>query len=707
MRFSRALACLVLLFPLLANDFRYPNAPRGTAVNDYHGIRIADPYRWLENSDSPETRLWIAQENALTNSYLATVPNTPAIKDRLAVLFSAVVYPSSLGRPAAIVNKGDRYFFLRRDSGKNQPILYWMASRTATPKPLLDPNSLSAGGTAALSTWSISNDGKLLAYGIERSGSDWQDIRFRDVDSGRDLRDKLEWIKFGGAEWTSDGRGVYYSRFPKPDEKSMLTEANFNQLLYFHKLETAQSGDRLVYERPDHKDWTFGPTVTDDGRYLIIQVNQGTRPENLIFYEDLRSRDKKTVELINRFDAVYDFLGNRGSKFYFRTTAGAPRDRIVSIDVDRGNAHSEIVPEKSSVLDQATLSGDSLYLVYSKDVASQVIAYGLDGTHSREVPLPGKGQVVWAERSTHSAEQFFSFESFTEPETLYSFPVGTWRSEPLEASHLPFDPVKFETRQVFYNSKDGTRIPMFLIGRKGFKPNPETPCLLWGYGGFDITVAPHYNPLFLEWIELGGIVASANLRGGGEYGEAWHQAGMKLKKQNVFDDFIAAAEWLIANKYTSQRKLAINGASNGGLLVGAVLSQRPDLFGAAVPQVGVMDMLRFNKFTIGHAWTSDYGSPDNPVEFKAIRAYSPLHNIREGGKYPPTLVLTSDHDDRVVPAHSFKYTAELQYAQAGQAPILIRIETAAGHGGGKPISKRIDEAAAILAFLEKSLGMVQ
>ena len=376
---------------------------------------------------------------------------------------------------------------------------------------------------------------------------------------------------------------------------------------------------------------------------------------------------------------------------------------MITIDVDNGNRVNEVIPQNGNVLDQAVLTGNSLYLVYQKDVASQVLSCSLDGKNIREVPIPGKGHVRWAERCTQSAEQFFSFESFTQPETLFA--LKRFAIKPFEASRLPFDPASFETRQVFYASKDGTRIPMFLIGRKGFQPNPETPCLLYGYGGFNVSNAPRYTALYLEWIELGGIVASANLRGGGEYGEQWHEAGMKLKKQNVFDDFIAAAEWLIANKYTSRKKLGIYGRSNGGLLIGAVLNQRPDLFGAAVPGVGVMDMLRFDKFTIGHAWTSDYGSPENPAEFKVLRAYSPLQNVREGGIYPPILILTSDHDDRVVPAHSFKYAAEMQYAQAGSAPILIRIETAAGHGGGKPVSKQIDESAAILGFLEKSLGM--
>jgi prolyl oligopeptidase len=706
---SRLLLILIGAFVicalLLGDKLQYPAAPRENVTDDYHGIRVADPYRWLENPDSPRSRKWIEEENALTNSFLANVPNFPAIKDRLASLWTPVAYPSATtdGR-AALVNKAGRYFFMRRDSGNNQPILYWMLSRDATPKPLLDPNRLSADGTAALLSWAISNDGKLLAYGIARSGSDWQIIYFRDVDTGRDLADKLEWSKFIPPEWASDNKGIYYARFPKPADENVLTSANYNQQLCFHKLRTQQTEDTLIYERPDHKDWLFQPRESDNGRYLIIHVSEGTRPENLIFYRELGRPGAKTIELINKFEAVYKFLGNRGSKFYFLTTAGAPKGRVVVIDVTHANAVVEVVPQTGDVLDQAVLTGQSLYLVYAKDVSSFVVKCGLDGMDRREIELPGMGHVLWAERLARPEEQFFSFEGFAQPETLYSLNTHTWRIAPFEKSKLPFDPESFETRQIFYMSKDGTRIPMFLVGRKGFEANPNTPCLLWGYGGFDISTTPQYRPLYLEWIELGGIFASANLRGGGEYGEEWHKAGMQAKKQNVFDDFIAAAEWLIANKYTSRNKLAIYGRSNGGLLVGAVLNQRPDLFGAAIAGVGVMDMLRFPKFTIGHAWTPEYGSPDNPVDFKIIRAYSPLHNIREGGEYPPTLVLTSDHDDRVVPAHSFKYAAELQYAQAGPAPVLIRIETSAGHGAGKPITKQVEEAAAVIAFLESARG---
>ena len=705
----RLILGLVVSLTLSAQSTKYPPAARGNVTDNFPGERVADAYRWMEDPDTPEARAWINAENALTDSFLSSGADIPALKKRLTELWSPVIYmrPPADTDQAGFARKRNRYFFYRRDPGRNQPILYWMNSRTDQPKPLLDPNTLSSEGTAAISSWSISEDGKLVAYGIARSGSDWQDIRFREVDSGKDRPDMLEWSKNSAPEWATDGSGVYYSRYPKPDEKDLLRSANYDHKLYFHKLGTAQSDDKLLYERPDHRDWRFYPRVTDDGRYLLIYVAEGTRVENLVFYRELKSESSKTTELISTFKGEYTFLGNQGATFYFKTTYEAPKGRVVAIDISKGAEHTPVIPEAENVLDQAVLEGSTLHLVYQKDVTSEVVVCGLDGKNRRAVPLPGIGTVYWATRSGGSDEQFFSYLTFTQPEMLYSLNTGSWKVAPFEKTQLPFDPNAFEVRQVFYPSKDGTKIPMFLIGKRGFKPDPSTPALLYGYGGFNISVTPTYSPLYLQWIELGGIVASANLRGGGEYGQAWHEAGMKLKKQNVFDDFIAAAEWLIANKYTSKEHLGIYGRSNGGLLVGAVLNQRPDLFGAAVPAVGVMDMLRFHKFTVGGGWTSDYGSPDNPVEYKAIRAYSPLHNVRDGGIYPPTLVLTSDHDDRVVPAHSFKYAAALQRAQEGPAPILIHIETSAGHGGGKPATKQVDEAATIIAFLQKTIGKKQ
>lgn len=697
-----AFVAVLLSVPMTGASLQYPAAPRGNVVDDYHGVRIADPYRWLENPDSPESRQWIRAENALTESYLKTVPDTNALKSQLTKLWTPAAYPMG-----GFAEEGGRYFFLRRDPGKNQPILYWKAAGDdSQAKVLLDPNTLRADGTAALDSWSVSRDGKILAYGIARAGSDWQDIQFRTVDDGKDLNDKLEWSKFSALEWSPDGSGIYYTRYPQPAPDSFLTAANSNQELRFHTLRTAQRSDRLIYSRPDHKTWTFDPIVTEDGGYLIIEVHEGTRPENLVFYRTLKEPNAKTIELSRTFDAQYQFLANEGAKFYFETTDNAPRGRVISIDTAAANRKAEIVPQKQAVLDQAVILGDSMYLNYQQDVVAHLYTAPLKTRELREVATPGKGAASWAEHGPKHGPGFFWFGSFVEPTSLYSVAPNATEVKRFSPGDLPFDPKSFETRQVFYPSKDGTKIPMFLIGKHGFSAHAETPCLLWGYGGFDIAEAPHYSPLYLEWVQRGGLVAVANLRGGSEYGEAWHQAGMKLHKQNVFDDFIAAAQWLIENRYTSTPKLAIYGRSNGGLLIGAVLNQRPDLFGAAIAGVGVMDMLRFDQFTVGQGWTSDYGSPSNPVEFKAIRAYSPLHNIHDGTRYPPVLVLTADHDDRVVPGHSFKYTAAMQHAQGGPAPILIRIETSAGHGGGKPVGKQVDEAAAIIGFLQKALGLV-
>jgi prolyl oligopeptidase len=603
--------CLAVLLslPIAAASLQYPSAPRGNVVDDYHGTRIADPYRWLENPDSPESRKWIQAENALTESYLKTVPDTDAIKSQLMKLWTPVTYPSG-----GFAARGGRYFFLRRDPGKNQPILYWRTDRAdSQPKILLDPNTLRADGTAALDSWSLSRDGKMLAYGIARAGSDWQDIQFRSVDDCKDLTDKLQWSKFSSLEWSPDGSGIYYTRFPEPAQNSLLTAANYNQELRFHTLRTAQSSDRLVYSRPDHKTWEFDPIVTEDGTYLVIEVHEGTRPENLVFYRRLKEPAAKTVELNSTFDAQYQFLANDRAKFYFETTDGAPRGRVISIDTSAANRKAEVIPQKQAVLDQAVILDDSMYLNYQQDVVAHLYTASLNTRELREVALPGKGTASWAEHGPKHGPGFFWFGSFTEPTSLYAVAPNATEGTRYGTGQLPFSPQSFETRQVFYNSKDGTKIPMFLIGRRGFKANPETPCLMWGYGGFDIAVTPQYSPLFLEWVQGGGLVAVANLRGGSEYGEAWHQAGMKLHKQNVFDDFIAAAQWLTENRYTSTAKLAIYGRSNGGLLIGAVLNQRPDLFGAAIAGVGVMDMLRFDKFTVGQGWTSDYGSPGIPL----------------------------------------------------------------------------------------------
>jgi prolyl oligopeptidase len=678
----------------------YPPARRSDQADVLHGARVEDPYRWLEDADSAETRSWVTAENALTEQYLSQIPARERIKRRLTELWNFERY-------AGFFKESNRYFLLRNDGLQNQNVLYTLPSLHGKEHALLDPNELSKDGTVALSGYYVSKDGKQLAYSISRSGSDWLEWRVRSIETGRDLPDLLRWSKFSGAAWSTDNKGFYYQRFAEPRSADELTGTNYNAKLYYHRLGQEQSSDELIYEHPEQKDWQFDSTTTEDGRYLIMSVSKGAEDKNLVFYRDLKTPGTKMVELVGVFEGAYIFLGNEGGRFYFRTTGGTPRGRIILIDVARPERANwtEIVPEQKETLEDARMAGGMLALSYLKDAYSAAKIYKLSGTFVRDVTLPGIGTVGWSTAGLRDTELFYSYASFTTPPVMYRYDLKTGASTVERQSKLSFDPSAYEIKQVFYNSKDGTRIPMFLVHKKGLVFNGTTPTLLYGYGGFNISLTPAFSVPVIEWIESGGLYAVPNLRGGGEYGEAWHEAGTKHTKQNVFDDFIAAAEWLIANKYTSTPKLAISGRSNGGLLIGAVLNQRPDLFGAALPAVGVMDMLRFHKFTIGWAWTVDYGSPDSADDFPSLRAYSPLHNIKPGTQYPPTLVTTADHDDRVVSGHSFKYAAALQHAQEGRAPILIRVDVKAGHGAGKPTTKLIEETADIFAFLEKSLQM--
>ncbi len=676
----------------------YPPARRSDQADVYHGVRVEDPYRWLEDPDSAESKAWVAAENSLTSEYLKQIPVRAKIERRLTELWNFERY-------SGFFKAGGRYFYSRNDGLQNQNVLYVADSVHGNGRLLLDPNVLSKDGTVALSGLAVSENGKLLAYSISRSGSDWQEWRVRDIASGQDLPELVNWSKFSNAGWSIDNGGFYYQRFPEPSSKEQLTGLNQEAKLYYHTLGKPQSSDKLIYERPDHKDWNFDGSSTEDGRYLVLQITHGTEEKNLVFYRDLQAPGAKMVELIDKFDGSYGFLGKEGSSFYFRTTNGAQRGRIIAIDLsnpERANWR-EIVPERKEKLDDARMAGGMLVLSYLKDAYNAASIYKLDGSFVRDVALPGIGTVAWSDARLKDTELFYSYTTFTEPAAIYRYDLKTGATEAVRRSKLNFDPASYETHQVFYNSKDGTRIPMFLVYKKGLTRNGANPTYLYGYGGFNISLTPSFSVPIIEWMERGGIFAMPNLRGGGEYGEDWHEAGRKHNKQNVFDDFIAAAEWLISNKYTSTPKLAIGGASNGGLLIGACLNQRPDLYGAALPAVGVMDMLRFHKFTIGWAWMDDYGSPDNAEDFEALRAYSPLHNIKPGTKYPPTLITTADHDDRVVSGHSFKYAAALQHAQEGPAPILIRIETKAGHGAGKPIAKSIEEAADRWAFLAHAL----
>lgn len=686
----------------------YPAAKKGNVVDDYNGVKVADPYRWLEDTNSPETAAWVEAENKVTQAYLAQIPERDKIRKRLTELFNYERYPAiALEEYAGVFQAGGRHFIFRNSGLQNQYVLYVLDKPGGPERVLLDPNLLRADGTAALNTLAVDHDGKLLAYSISQAGSDWSEFHVRDIATGKDLSDHIQWAKFTNAAWTHDGRAFYYQRFPEPDSNKALTASNENAKLYLHRVGDPQSADKLIYERPDQPRWMFGPQVSDDGHYLVNGIFGGDESWNLLFYEDLQASRPKMIELINQPKAKYNFLGNDGSRFFIHTTDSAPKGRIIIIDVnhpERAN-WKEIVPERTETLQSAQLVSGKLILSYLKDAHAQLQLAGLDGKVQHEIALPGLGSVDMSPAYSTDTEMFYSFNSYTSPAIIYRYDVRSNQSTVYRQSKLSFDPSQYETEQVFYASKDGTRVPMFLVHRKGLKRDGQNPTLLYGYGGFNIAMTPTFNPAFLGWMEMGGLFAVANLRGGSEYGEAWHQAGIKLHKQNVFDDFISAAEWLIANKYTSTPKLAIHGGSNGGLLIGAVLNQRPDLFGAAMPAVGVMDMLRYNKFTIGAAWEGDYGSPQKPEEFKALLAYSPLHNIKPGGHYPPTLITTSDHDDRVVPGHSFKYAATLQAAQGAAAPILIRVETRAGHGAGKPTTKIIEEYADRFAFLVRELHM--
>ena len=678
---------------------KYPNAKKVEQTDDYHGVKVADPYRWLEEIDSADTKAWINVQNKITGDYLATIPQRERIKKRLTELWNYEKY-------SAPFKEGGRYFYFKNDGLQNQYVLYVADTVTDKGRVLLDPNTLSKDGTVALSGYAISSDGKTLAYGLSASGSDWQEWRFRSVETGADLPDVLKNIKFSGASWTRDGKGVFYSRYPEPDEKSKLAAVNEFQKLYYHRLGTPQTEDALVYERSDDKEMGISANVSEDGKWLNVIVWKGTSPNVMVYYKDLSDPNSRIMPLVEKFENEYSFLGNDGSLFYYKTDKDAPRGRIVAVDVNaKERAWREIIPQAAETIAGVSFINNQFVLNYLKDAYTQVRIFDKKGKSVRSVALPGIGSAGGFSGKQTDTETFFTFESFTAPPTIFRYDMKSGKSEIFRQSNVKFNAGDFEVKQVFYNSKDGTRVPMFIVHKKGIKLDGTNPTLLYGYGGFSVSLTPWFSVSILNWLESGGVYAMPNLRGGAEYGEEWHIAGTKLKKQNVFDDFIAAAEYLIREKYTSPKKLAIKGESNGGLLIGAVLNQRPELFGAALPGVGVMDMLRFTEFTIGSAWTSDYGSPKIKEEFEALYKYSPLHNLKTGTNYPPILITTADHDDRVFPAHSFKYAAALQAVQSGDAPVLIRIETKAGHGAGKPTAKIIEEAADIYGFLMKSLGM--
>jgi prolyl oligopeptidase len=696
-----ALLIPAMIVTIDGQSLQYPDTRKSAQTDDYFGAAVADPYRWLEDDNSAETAAWVAAQNKVTFAYLAGIPARERLRQRLTELWNYERY----GSPK---REGAAYVFSKNDGLQNQPVIYKARTLDATPEVLLDPNTLSADGTVALGAAAFSDDGRLMAYAVATSGSDWHEWRVRDVATATDRADVIKWSKFSGAAWKKDGSGFYYARFDAPKAGDELSAVNKNQKVYFHELGAAQDADVLVYQRPDKPDWGFNPEVTDDGKYLLLYQSEGTERENRIFVQDLAKPGSTLEPFLDAFDASYQIVGNDGATFYVLTDKDASRGRLVAINRASPAPASwkTLIGEgpNRDVLGSVAMLGSRFVASWQVDAHEKLRVYGLNGAPEREIALPTIGSVSFSSRR-RDTEGFYSFTSFTYPTTVFRYDPVTGASTVFKRPTVKFSPDAYETTQVFYPSKDGTKIPMFITARKGLAKNGANPTLLYAYGGFNISLTPAFRPDTIAWLEMGGVYAVPNLRGGGEYGKAWHDGGRLAVKQNVFDDFIAAAEYLIAQKYTSTPKLAMSGGSNGGLLVGACMTQRPDLFGAALPAVGVMDMLRFHKFTIGWAWKSDYGSSETKEGFATLIKYSPLHNLKPGTAYPPTLITTADHDDRVVPAHSFKFAAALQAAQKGPNPVLIRIETKAGHGAGKPTSKQIEERADVFAFLVKTLGM--
>ncbi len=675
----------------------YPETAKTDVVDTYFGTSVPDPYRWLENDTSAQTAAWVAAQNKVTGEYLSKIPFRGALLRRL----TAVADYEKIGAPA---KKHGKYYFYKNDGLQNQSVLYVQNSLDGEARVMLDPNKLSADGTVALTGTSFSHDGKYMAYTISRSGSDWTEIYVIDTESGQTLDDHIVWAKFTGAAWHGDG--FYYSAYDAPEAGKEYSNVNENHKIYYHKLGTPQSADRLVYENKAYPKRFYSASVSDDETLLFV-YESGDGAGNALYVKDLTKPDAPLTAMATDMRYQYYPVETIDGKTYIFTNYGAPRYRIMATTADKPAQKdwTEVVAEGQSVLSGVQVIGGKLLLTYDKDVANHAYVYSLDGKMEHEVKLPGLGSVGFS-GDKDDRECFFTFTSFTIPGAVYRYDIGQNTYSLLRAPKVDFDSDGFITEQVFYPSKDGTRIPMFLTYKKGLKRDGRNPVYLYGYGGFNISLNPGFSSSRIPFLESGGIYAQANLRGGGEYGEEWHQAGTKMKKQNVFDDFIAAAEWLIKNGYTGKDKIAIVGGSNGGLLVGACMTQRPDLFRVAVPQVGVMDMLRYHKFTIGWNWASDYGTSDDSKEmFEYLKSYSPLHNLKKGTRYPATLVTTADHDDRVVPAHSFKFAATLQECNDGTNPTLIRIDSKAGHGAGKPMSKVLEEQADIYGFIMYNLGM--
>ena len=695
---------LALLPPMISatEPMKTPTSRQVDQVDLIHGTSVADPYRWLEADvrESAEVAEWVAAENAVTRAYLDAIPEREPMIKRLTKLWNVTRY----GIPS---HAGDRYFYSKNDGLQNQSVLYVADTYDAEGKVLIDPNLWSEDGTTSLAGYEPSDDGQYVAYQKSEAGSDWRTIRVLNVESGELLDDQLRWVKFSPIRWNQEGTGFYYNRYPEPDEGETYQSVALNQMVYFHRIGTSQGEDQLVYQRPDHPDWHFFVEPTEDSRYLLLTIEKSTDEKNQLHYRSVSEADSPWRPLITDFDNQFYPVGSTGQRLFLLTDYEAPTKRLVVMDVERPGRKNlvEILPARSATLESVSLINDQIVATYLEDVLSRVGIFSLAGAHQRDVKLSGMGSAAGFAGKMTDTETFFSFTSYNTPTGIYRYDMRTGQSRLIRQPKVDFDPEDYLVEQVFYASKDGTRIPMFLAYRKGLEWDGNNPTLLYGYGGFSVSLTPYFSVSRLAWMEMGGIMAIANLRGGGEYGEDWHLAGKLDKKQNVFDDFIAAAEWLVQQKVTRPERLAIQGGSNGGLLVGAVMTQRPELFGACLPAVGVMDMLRFHQFTAGRFWTAEYGSADDPEQFKTLLDYSPYHNIKPGRNYPATLITTADTDDRVVPMHSFKFAAALQNAQAGPAPILIRIETRAGHGAGTPTRKQIEQAADLWAFLVQNLGM--
>ena len=683
----------------------YPNTRTSDVTDNYHGHSVADPYRWLEDTESDETGVWIKAQNTLTKNYLTSLPDREAMRAKLQRFWNY----ERFGLPR---KKGDHYFYSHNDGLQDHSILYTAESLDAEKRILIDPNSLSEDGTVALAGTVVSDDGSMIAYGLADGGSDWRTWKVRNVKTGEDLKDVVQWVKFSSIAWKPDSSGFYYGRYQEPRAGEELLGTNENQQLFFHAMGDDQAEDTLVLSRPDEPKWGFSPSVTDDGRYLVIHNWKGSAPKSQVFIKRLDQADSEVVPLVTGFDAEYDLVAAVGDTMYFLTDHEAPKRRLIAINAgpmaeDR-QSWTEVIAETNDVLESVSLFGETFIAGYMKDARAMVTRHTIEGSLVDELALPGIGSVSGFGGKQDADETFFTFTNNVTPTAIYRLDLVTHAVSLWREPNVPFSSDQFITEQLYCESKDGTRIPVRVTRRIDSKLDGSNPTLLYGYGGFNISITPSFSPATVAWVDSGGIYAVAILRGGGEYGRQWHEDGMRLKKQNVFDDCIAAAEHLIAKGYTHSNGLGLSGRSNGGLLVGAVTAQRPDLFGACLPAVGVMDMLRYHKFTIGWAWASEYGSSDDPEQIDNLLSYSPLHNIKPDVCYPATMVMTADRDDRVVPGHSFKYAATLQAARQASSgscdhPLLIRIETRAGHGAGTPVSKKIEEYADAWAFLMANL----